>query len=135
MEVILKAAYDDARSAKLYKGYNNPPLKSFMDDTKFFFSREDEAKTLLWNIDNIVSAAKMQFKPKKKPKVYRFRSKKMDYSAKFRIANQTITTVFDELVKSVGRWHDAKLKDTKRGEETKTTSAEGFETINQCGIQ
>ena len=75
----------------------------------------------------------MQFKPKKSRSLS-LRRGKVDDSVKFRIANQTIPTVSEEPVKSLGRWYDATLKDTKRGDETKATSAEGLEKINQCGL-
>ena len=59
----------------------------------------------------------------------------MDDSVKFKTAKRTNPTVSEEPVKSLGRWYDATLKDTKRGEETKATSAERLEKINQCGLQ
>ena len=133
MEVILKAASDGARPAELGKGYLTPPLKAFMDDTTIICSKEEETRTLLEKLDTIISAAKMQFKPKKSRSLS-LRRGKVDDSVKFRIANQTIPTVSEEPVKSLGRWYDATLKDTKRGDETKATSAEGLEKINQCGL-
>ena len=85
-------------------------------------------------LDTIISAAKIQFKPKNSRNVSIRRGKK-DNSVKFRIANQTIPTVSEESVKSLGRWYDATLKGTKRKEKTKATSAEGLEKINHCGLQ
>ena len=104
-----------------------------MNGNTIISSREEETRSLVQNLDSIISAAKMHFKPKKSRSLS-LRRGKVDDSVKFRIANQTIPTVSEEPVKSLGRWYDATLKDTKRGAETKATSAEGLEKINQCGL-
>ena len=92
MEVILKAAFDGVRPAKLRKGYLNPSLKAFMDDTTIISSKEEETRTRLEKLDTIISAKRMQFKHKKSQSLSLSRGKVVE-SVKFK---QTIPKMSEE---------------------------------------
>ena len=51
------------------------------------------------------------------------------------MASQHIPTVSQEPVKSLGRWYDSSMKDTKKGQETVELATEGLLAINRCGLQ
>ncbi|GFN87641.1 reverse transcriptase [Plakobranchus ocellatus] len=53
----------------------------------------------------------------------------------FTVAEQQITTVSQEPVKSLGRWYDSSMKDTRRGAETLELASESLLAINKCGLQ
>ena len=53
----------------------------------------------------------------------------------FTVANQQIPTVSQKPVKSLGRWHDSSMKDTKRGLKTVELTTEGLLANNRCGLQ
>ena len=133
MEVILRAASSET-------GRDNrpscqpPPLKAFMDDTTVLSSNEEDTREILERLDEVVAAAGMLFKPKKSRSLS-LRKGKVDESVTFNIANQVIPTVSEEPVKSLGRWYDASLRDTKQGKETLKTTEEGLEIIDSCGLQ
>ena len=133
MEVILRAAMSTARQTDLGDGYKIPPLKAFMDDTTVLSSKESETRHVLERLDEIIASSRMKFKPKKSRSLS-LRKGKVTDAVIFNVANQAIPTVTEEPVKSLGRWYDDTLKDTKRGNETKQMAEEGLETINQCGL-
>ena len=53
----------------------------------------------------------------------------------FTVANQQIPTVSQEPVKSLRRWYDSSMKDTKRELETVELTTEGLLAISRCGLQ
>ena len=63
------------------------------------------------------------------------RKGKIDATTTFTLANQQIPTVSQESVKSLGRWYDSSMKDTKRGLETVELATEDLLAINRCGLQ
>ena len=132
MEIILKAAMTSANLTDLGNGYITPPLKAFMDDTTVLSTQEDETRKVLQQLDDVIASARMNFKPKKSRSLSLRKGKVKPVS--FTIASQNIPTVTEEPVKSLGRWYDDTLKDTKRGEETKKLSEDSLKTIDQCGL-
>ncbi|GFO36626.1 reverse transcriptase [Plakobranchus ocellatus] len=124
MEVILKAA----------EVCSMPPLKAFMDDTSIICSKEDETRRMLTCLDVLISWCRMEFTPKKSrsPSI---RKGKVDEATTFKVAEQQIPTVSQEPVKSLGRWYDSSMKDTRRGAETLELASESLLAINKCGLQ
>ena len=76
----------------------------------------------------------MKFKPKKSRSLS-VRKGKIDATTIFTVGNQQTPTVSQEPVKSLGRWYDSSMKDTKRGLETVEHATEGLLHINRCGFQ
>ena len=109
MEVILKAA----DPANLGGGCFMPPLKAFIDDTTITCPNEDETHRMVERLDILVAWCRMKFKPKKSRSLS-VRKGKIDATTTFTVANQQIPTVSLEPVKSLGRWYDSSMKDTKR---------------------
>ena len=134
MEVTLKAAGENARPANLGDGCYMPPLKAFMDDTTILCSNESETRQMLERLDQLITWSRMKFKPKKSRSLS-LRRGRVNPTIHFRVADQDIPTVSQEPVKSLGRWYDSSLKDTKRGEETMIMTLEGLQAIDKCGLQ
>ena len=76
----------------------------------------------------------MKFKPNKSRSLL-VRKGTIDATTTFTLANQHITTVSQKSVKSLGRWYDSSMKDTKRGLETVELATEGLLAINRYGLQ
>ena len=130
LEVILKTAEDSAGPANLGGICHMPPLKAFMDDTTIIGSNQEETRRMLERLDVLEAWCRMKFKPKK------FRSlsvRKGKIDATFTVAHQMRFS--QEPVKSLGRWYDSSIKDTKRGLETVELAIEGLLAINRCGLQ
>ncbi|KAK3757387.1 hypothetical protein RRG08_050089 [Elysia crispata] len=75
----------------------------------------------------------MKFKLKKSRRLS-VRKGKIDATTIFTVANQQIPTVSQEPVKSLGRWYDSSMKDTKRGLGTVELATEGLLAITKCGL-
>ncbi|GFN98813.1 reverse transcriptase [Plakobranchus ocellatus] len=133
MEVILKAAEGSEGPANLGGGCSMPPLKAFMDDTTIICSKEDETRRMLTRLDDLMSWCRMEFKPKKFRSLS-IRRGKVDEATIFTVAEQQIPTVSQEPVKSLGRWYDSSMKDTRRGAETLELASESLLAINKCGL-
>ncbi|GFR81669.1 reverse transcriptase [Elysia marginata] len=134
MEVILKAAEGSAGPANLGGGCSMPPLKAFMDGTTIICSKEEETRRMLARLDTLMTWCRMKFKPKKSRSLS-IRKGKIEEAVTFTVAEQQISTVSQEPVKSLGRWYDSSMKDTRRGVETVQFASEGLLAINKCGIQ
>ncbi|GFO00046.1 reverse transcriptase [Plakobranchus ocellatus] len=133
MEVILKAAEGNAGPANLGGGCSMPPLKAFMDDTTIICSK-DETRRMLTRLDVLMSWCRMEFKPKKSRSLS-IRKGKVGEATTFTVAEQQIPTVSQEPVKSLGRWYDSSMKDTRRGAETSEFASESLQATNKCGLQ
>ncbi|GFO49170.1 reverse transcriptase [Plakobranchus ocellatus] len=134
MEVILKAAEGSASPANLGDRCSMPPLKAFMDDTTVICSKEDETRLMLTCLNILMSWCRMEFKPKKSRSLS-IRKGKVEEATTFTVAEQQIPTVSQEPVKSLGRWYDSTMKDTRRGAETLELASESLLAINKCGLQ
>ena len=111
-----------------------PPLKAFMDYTTILYSKEDETHRMLERLDALMAWCRMKLKPKKSRSLS-VRKGKIDATTIFTVGSQQIPTVSQEPVKSLGRWYDSSMKDTKRGLEIVELATEGLLAINRCGLQ
>ena len=109
------------------------PLKSFMDDTTIICSKEDETRRMLERPDVLMAWCRMKFKPKKSRSLS-VKKGKIDATTIFTVVSQQIPKFSQEPVKSLGRWYDSSMKDTKRGLETVELATEGLLAINRCGL-
>ncbi|GFN94967.1 reverse transcriptase [Plakobranchus ocellatus] len=134
MKVILKAAEGSAGPASLGGGFSMLPLKAFMVGTTIICSKEDETRRMLTLLDDLMSWRRMEFKPKKSRSLS-IRRGKVDKAMTFTVEEQQIPTVSQEPVKSLGRWYDSSMKDTRRGAETLELASESLLAINKCGLQ
>ena len=133
IKVILKAAEYSAGQANLGGGWYMPPLKAFKDDTTIICSNEDETRRMLESLDVVMVWCRMIFKQKKTSGLS-VKKGKIDATTTFTVANQQIPTISQEPVKSLERWYDSSMKDTKRGLETKELATESLLAINRCGL-
>ena len=131
MQVILKASEQYASGPQLGDGIGMAPLKAFMDDTTVLTSSAEEAEEMLSRLQELVAWCRMAFKPKKSRSLS-LRRGKVDENTKFHIGNQAIPTVSQIPVKSLGRWYDASLRDSKRKTELSTQLTDGLRKIEKC---
>ena len=111
-----------------------PPLKAFMDDKTVIQSEEAGSREILETLDDLIVWARMLFKPKKSRSLS-LRKGVVEPETRFHIAGQHIPTVSEEPVKSLGRWYDESLKDTKQRDTTVETLAIGLKKIDHCPLQ
>ena len=107
-----------------------PPLKAFMDDKTILSSKEPGTRSLLSHLDDLMIWCRMAYKPKKSRSLS-LRSGKVSQETKFQVGGQDIPTVSEMPVKSLGRWYDDSLKDTKQVKETVKTAEENLQKIDR----
>ncbi|KAK3738754.1 hypothetical protein RRG08_035634 [Elysia crispata] len=105
-----------------------------MDDTTIIYSKEYEPRRMLERFDVLIAWCRMKFKLKKSRSLS-VRKDKIDATTTFTVANHQIPTVSQEPVRSLGRWYNSSMKDTKRGLETVDLATEGLLAINRCSLQ
>ncbi|GFN84901.1 reverse transcriptase [Plakobranchus ocellatus] len=71
----------------------------------------------------------------KKSRSLSIRRGKVDETTTFTVAEQQIPTVSQEPVKSLGRWYDSSMKDTRRRAETLELAFESLLAIKKCVLQ
>ncbi|GFR84509.1 reverse transcriptase [Elysia marginata] len=125
MEVILKTAEGIAGPANQGCGCSMPPLKAFIDDTTVICSKEDDTQRMLARLYTLMAWCGMKFKPKKSRSLS-IRKGKIEEAVAFTVAEQQIPTVSPEPVKSLGRWYDSSMKDTRKGVKTVQFASEGY---------
>ncbi|GFS16111.1 reverse transcriptase [Elysia marginata] len=101
-----------------------------MDDTTIICSKEDETRRMLARLDTLIAWCRMKFKAKKSRSLS-IRKCKREEAVAFTVAEQQIPTVSQEPVKSLGRWYNSSMKDTRRGVETVQFASEGLLAINK----
>ncbi|GFO24304.1 reverse transcriptase [Plakobranchus ocellatus] len=85
---------------------------------------------MLTRLDDLMSWCRMELKPKKSRSLS-IRRGKVDVATTFTVAEQQIPTVSQEPVKSLGRWYDSSMKDTRRGAETLELASESLLAIKR----
>ena len=134
MQVLLKATEATAAPVKLGKGSIMPPLKAFMDDTTVMSNNASSMKEILARLDQLIMWSRMKFKPAKSRSLS-LEKGKLDSHVVFRISGQAIPTVAEQPVKSLGRWYDKSLKDTKQGKDVQDVAKTGLQTIDKTKLQ
>ncbi|GFN95159.1 reverse transcriptase [Plakobranchus ocellatus] len=113
MDVVHRAAEEGASPADLGGGcYIMPPLKAFMDDTTILFSKANETHRMLIRLDALMNLGRMSLKPQKSRSLS-VRKGKIDEDVCFKVTSRNIPMISQEPAKSLGRWYDSSLKDTK----------------------
>ncbi len=65
MEVITRSARDHGKGVEIAPGMELPPIRSFMDDLTLLIPDVEVAEIMLERLDELMSWARMKFKPKK----------------------------------------------------------------------
>ena len=118
MQVLLKAVEPSTEDAHLGKGVHMLPLKAFMDDTTILANRKAKAQSILDRFEQLMSWSRMMVKPSKSRSLS-LRKGKLDNNAMFQIGGQTIPTLSEVPVKSLGRWYNSSLKDTEQSKQVR----------------
>ena len=122
MEMLLRAADCTEEEAKV-----RAPKKAFMDDVTLLTRGSVEMESILARLDELVTWSRMKFKAKKSRSLS-FK-KGLQCQTKFSIAGDTMPTVKEEPVKSLGRWYAGTLSDKSRGMEVMRQAEDGLKAI------
>ena len=123
MELILRGTNTDAITAI------RSPKKAFMDDIAILTKTVPSMKKMLSRLDELITWARMKFRASKSRSVT-FKDGKQR-SVKFKVAGETMPTLAEKPVKSLGRLYEGNLTDRHKGVEIHKEAEEGLKTIHK----
>ncbi|XP_014768063.1 uncharacterized protein LOC106867650 [Octopus bimaculoides] len=127
MELILKAVDFSVQITHVQS-----PKKAFMDDVTLLATDKQVMQNALLRLDELVRGSRMRFRAKKS-RILTF-VKGVQKEFKFRIAEESIPTVKEEPVKSLGRVYAGTLSDKSRGMEIKKQAEAGLSAIDNSKL-
>lgn len=110
MNLLVKSAETKSRGPVLSSGVKQPPTRAFMDDMTVTAKSVPEGRWMLEDLSNLIKWARMKFKPTKSRSLV-LKKGKVENKYRFRIGADTIPTLTDNPVKSLGKWFRACLND------------------------
>ena len=127
MEMLLRSA-DCSEEKAMVKA----PKKAFMDDVTLLTRDTGAMKDVLTRLDALVTWSRMRFKAKKSRSLTF--TKGVQKQQKFKIGGDTMPTVKEEPVKSLGRWYAGTLSDKSRGIAVMNQTEEGLKAIDRSKL-
>ncbi|KAL9976249.1 hypothetical protein ACROYT_G013521 [Oculina patagonica] len=125
MEMILKSTKADIALLRT-------PLRAFMDDITVLAKSTNAANQILERLDELITWSRMKFKAKKARSCSFVKGKQKEI--RFSVAGDTIPTVREQPVKSLGRWYKGTLTDRHQGVETLKQAEEGLKAIDKTRL-
>ena len=119
MEMILRSADYSEETAKV-----KSPKKAFMDDVTLLTKDQQTMENVLARLDKLVTWSRMRLTFVKR------RQKQV----KFTVAGESMPTVKEKPVKSLGRWYAGTLSDKSRGVEILQQAEEGLKAIDESKL-
>ena len=123
MELILRGTNTDRITAI------RSPKKAFMDDIAILTTTVPSMRKILSRLDELITWARMKFKASKSRSVTIKAGKQR--SIKFKIAGDTMPTIAEKSVKSLGRVYEGNLTDWHKGVEIHKETEEGLQSIHK----
>lgn len=111
MNMMVISAEVECRGPLTRSGMWQPPLRAFMDDLTVTTTSVPGGRWTLQGLERLVTWAWMTFKPTKLRSMVLIRGKVVDKFC-FSLAGNTIPSISEQPVKSLGKMFDASLKDT-----------------------
>ena len=128
MNHVVKSAETASRGPVMMSGVKQPPTRAFMDDMTVTARSVIEGRWMLEDLERLVTWARMRFKPAKSRSLVLKKGKVQD-RFRFKVAGETIPTVSQQPVKSLGKWFTADLNDRQGTREMVTTAIGWMESI------
>jgi hypothetical protein len=128
MEVIIRAVAPGFEGVELNPGVRTPSVRAFMDDLTIISSEREQVVEGLKHLDDLIAWTGMRFKPKKSRSLSIRKGKVV--GRKFCVGGETVPTVMEQGVKSLGRWYERQLTDKHRGVQVFEQAREWLKTID-----
>ncbi|CAJ1048449.1 PREDICTED: uncharacterized protein LOC107738138 [Xyrichtys novacula] len=113
-EVILIGARQVVGGVRLPAGQRLPPLRSYMDDITCLLRTASCTSRLLKRLDELISWARMKFKPQKSRSLSLRKGERND-RVTFTIGGEVIPLIADQPIQSLGRLYTSGLSDKDMG--------------------
>ncbi len=129
MEIIIRASKWVVGGERLQCNQRLPPIRAYMDDLTTLTTTVPCTKRLLEKLHQNITWARMKLKPSKCRSISIVKGQVTDQ--RFHVGVTPVPTVSEMPVKSLGRWYDAKLKDTEQFEHLKNYTSMYMERIKK----
>ena len=117
MNMLVKAAEVEYRGPLSRLGVRQSPISAYMDDLTVTTTSVIGGRWLLKGLERNMTWAKMYFKPAKSRSLVLKKGKVME-KVRFTVAGETIPTMSEKPIKSLGKTFNSSLKDTAAKQKT-----------------
>ena len=133
MNLIIKAGDREIRGPKTKSDIRLPPQRGFMDDLTITTESHIQARWVLKALEDVVSWARMAFKPRKSRALILRRGKVVQNTA-LKVQGVEIPSLIDNPVKCLGKWFDITLGDANNTQWVKQQLQEGLKKIEKTSL-
>ena len=133
MNLIIKAGDRETRGPKTKSDIRLPPQRGFMDDLTITTESHIQARWILSALEDVVSWARMAFKPRKSRALI-LRRGKVWQSTALKVQGVEIPSLIDNPVKCLGKWFDITLGDANNTQRVKQQLQEGLKKIEKTSL-
>ena len=133
MNIIIKAAERETRGPRLTSGVYSPANRGFMDDLTITTTSHVQARWVLTALEEVVTWARMEFKPKKSRSMVIKKGKITD-RFKLKVQGEEIPSILSNPIKCLGKWYDETLGDTANKRKTEVQLMEWLNKIEKSGL-
>lgn len=134
MNLLITAAGKESRGPTMESGIRQPPIRGFMDDLTITTSTHVQARWILKALDDVVTWARMKFKPRKSRSMV-IRSGKVTSKFHLRVQGEMIPSIEENPIKCLGKWYDASLTDRCNVSRTEKQADAWLSKIEGSGLQ
>ncbi|VDI43606.1 Hypothetical predicted protein [Mytilus galloprovincialis] len=133
MNIIMKAAERETRGPKTDSGIFLPATRGFMDDLTVTTSSHIQARWILTALEEVVTWARMKFKPRKSRSMI-LKKGKITTKFQLKIQGDEIPTIVDNPIKCLGKWFDDTLKDNTSVKTVQSQVVEWLKKVDKSGL-
>ena len=133
MYMVIRSVEKKSRGPVTASSTKQPPIRAFMDDLTITTRTVIEARWTLQELANIIKWAHMKFKPTKSRSLV-LKKGKVENKYRFKVEDQTIPTVTEKTVKSLGKMFVHNLNDIEAVKETRKQVTNWMEAIDRSGL-
>ena len=133
MNMVAKSAEVECRGPKTKSGTRQPPIRAFMDDLTITTSSVPGTRWILQGLEKLIAWARMSFKPSKSRSLVLKKGRVVD-RFRFTLAGDTIPSISEQPVKSLGKVFDASLKDANSIKKTINDLEEWLRKVDKSGL-
>lgn len=128
MEFIIRASKWVVGAERTKSGLRLPPIHAYMDYIATLTTTEACTKRLLGKLQENIEWPSMKIKPNKSCSISIVKGELQDIW--FCIGDDSIPTVAEQHVKSLGRWYNVSLKDKDQVQQLRQDIVNGLDNIN-----
>ena len=133
MNMLVKAAEVECRGPLSRSGVRQSPIRAYMDDLTVTTTSVMGGRWLLKGLERNMTWARMYFKPAKSRSLVLKKGKIME-KVRLTVAGETIPTLSEKPIKSLGKTFNSSLKDTAAKQKTIKDLEEWLTKIDKSGL-